>query len=880
MKLESVIASLCLFGMLALDVHASTLEGQVDTVRAPSHRKVRVYNTIRLVGQKPNIDGVLDDPCWKTGEWAGDFTQWVPREGAKPSQATQIKILYDDDNIYVAIRAFDNEPGKISRKLGNRDAFTGDVVGVNFDSYHDHRTGFEFDVTAAGQKTDLILTNPYNADFNWNAVWYVKTGIEDSAWTAEFEIPLTQLRYSADDEQVWGLHCWRWIDRFQEESDWEPQSSEGPGELYLFGEIHGIRGLPKSRRVEILPYTLGKLKTFRKEPGNPFADKGRTWLGNAGVDAKVGLSSNFTADITVNPDFGQVESDPSVMNLSAFETFYEEKRPFFLEGKSIFGFDFDNTSMFYSRRIGHAPSYTPGLNADEHMDMPDNTAILSALKISGKSSGGLSLGVLQSITSREEATVRGPGTARDVVVEPLTSYTIGRLQQDFEEGNSTLGGIVTSTNRFIRDPQLQFMNRSALTGGLDLLHQWSDKEYYVTAKFFGSTITGNVDALQLLQGSSARYYQRPDAGYVHFDSTRTRFSGYGGDVKVGKGSKGFWRYSTELNWRSPGLDLNDLGFMQIADIVKLDNSVSYFVNQPVGIFRTYSIGLHETSTGDFGIRYLSSSFSTNVYLEFLNNWACSTSLGYMPQALDPRILRGGSAMLVPGLWAANVYVRTDPSEKAFFDCSSAITTSPENGSKSFFVQPGLSVMPFPTLKVSGSFSYSSNLDNLQYVDTKSVNGQARSILARIRQHSLAAVFRIDYNLTPELSLQYYGSPFASVGRYSQFKEVSDPRAAGYSDRFSFLEPALQGNSYDVAGGDAAAAGYTFDNPDFAFSQFRSILVFRWEYATGSLVYVVWSHERTAYVQPGDDSVGDAISSLNRVSPANIFLVKCSYWFTL
>ena len=880
MRLEIVIVSICLLGMLALDARALNLEGQGDTVRTPSHKHVRIYNAVRLTGEKPAIDGALDDVCWKSGEWAGDFTQWIPREGANPSQPTQVKILYDDKNIYVAIRAFDNEPEKIIRKLGRRDEFAGDMVGVNFDSYHDHRTGFEFDVTAAGQKIDLILMNPSNTDFNWNAVWYVKTGMEDSAWTAEFEIPLSQLRYSGDDEQVWGLHCWRWIDRLQEESDWEPQSSEGPGILYLFGEIHGIRGLPKLRRVEILPYTLGKLKEFKTEPENPFADKGRSWLGNAGVDAKIGLSSNFTADLTVNPDFGQVESDPSVMNLSAFETFYEEKRPFFLEGRNIFSFDFDNTNMFYSRRIGHAPSYTPDVNDNEYVKNPDNTTILSALKISGKTAGGLSVGVLQSITNRELATLRGPGTTRDVAVEPLTSYAIGRIQQDFEEGNSTLGGIVTSTNRFISDPQLNFMNRSAYTGGLDLLHQWNDKEFYVVAKIVGSTITGSADAIGALQSSSARYYQRPDASYLRYDSTRTQLSGYGGSVKVGKGSKGFWRYSTALNWRSPGLDLNDLGFMQTADVIKLENSVSYFVNQPVGIFRTYSIGLSQTSTGDFGIRYLSSSFSTNVYLEFLNKWAFSTSLSCTPQSLDTRILRGGNGMLVPALWAANAYVRTDPSEKAFFDCSSGVTASAHSSSRSFYVQTELSVMPLPTLKLSASVNYSSNLDNLQYVDTKPVNNEKRYILARIRQHSLGAVFRIDYNLTPELSLQYYGSPFASVGRYSLFKEASNLRAADYSDRFSVLDPALKGNTYEVGGGYAATAGYAFGNPDFAFSQFRSILVFRWEYMPGSQVYLVWSHERTVYLQPGDDSVGEAISGLDHVFPNNIFLVKCSYWFTL
>lgn len=307
----------------------------------------RVYTTMRLTTAKPVIDGKLDDPCWKTGVWAGNFTQFTPREGARPSEPTEVKILYDDKNIYVAIRAFDSLPGKIQRIAGPRDDMVGDEVGVNFDSYHDHRTGFEFDMTAYGQKIDLVLTNPMNWDVNWNPVWYGKVGYEDSAWVAEMEIPLSQLRFSHARVQDWGLHVWRWINRLQEESDWEVQTSTGPGVLYCFGDLKGIEGLKKSPRIELMPYTLGVLNTFPGNPVNPFASTGRSWNGKLGLNAQVGLSSNFTLNMTVNPDFGQVESDPSVMNLTAFETFYEEKRPFFVEGENIFNYAFDDLNLLF-----------------------------------------------------------------------------------------------------------------------------------------------------------------------------------------------------------------------------------------------------------------------------------------------------------------------------------------------------------------------------------------------------------------------------------------------------------------------------------------------------------------------------------------------------
>ncbi|MFH1197093.1 MAG: DUF5916 domain-containing protein [bacterium] len=851
---------------------------QSDSTNNPNKKSVRTYTTTRLTTEEPEIDGVLDDACWQTGVWAGDFTQWIPKEGAKPSQPTYLKILFDDGNIYAAIRAVDHEPEKISVRAGKRDEFQGDMVGINFDSYHDHRTGFEFNLTSAGQKIDLLLSNPVSWDVNWNAVWYGKVGFEDSAWTAEFQIPLSQLRFSSDEEQVWGMHCWRWIDRLQEESDWEPQSSTGPGVLFQFGELHGIKGLPSSRRIEIMPYLLGRAKTFKSEPGNPFADKGRSFFGNAGIDAKIGLSSNFTADLTINPDFGQVESDPSVMNLTAFETYYEERRPFFLEASNIFSFPFDNSSLFYSRRIGHTPAYIPSLGDKEYIDLPDNSTILSAVKISGKTADGLAIGVLQSLTANEKAIVNSSGSDKDISVEPLTNYFITRITKDFEEGNTVLGGIFTSTNRFINDAHLEFMNRNAFTGGIDFLHHWNDKEFYIDAKLVGSAINGTSEAMRILQSSSARYYHRPDADHFDFDSTITNLTGHGGRIRIGKGSKGLWRYHATLNWRSPGLDFNDLGYMSTSDIFKEENYLSYFVNQPEFIFRTYTLSVYQFNNWDYGMNHLSSGGSASVYLEFLNNWAISTSLSYTGQALNTRLLRGGNAMLVPAVWSYNFYAKTDPSEKMFFDLSTNISLSENNSYRYYSIQPGVWVIPINTLKISVSLNYSSGIDNLQYVDTKSINGEDIYLLGKIDQHTLGATFRIDYNITPELSIQYYGSPFASVGKYSEFKCVTSPQADKYEDRYSKLNPSLNGNDYEVY--NNSQLEYSFSNPDFNFSQFRSNLVLRWEYRPGSQFYLVWSQDRTNYIMPGQDSVSESFGQIRNLYPNNIFLLKFNYWFSI
>jgi hypothetical protein len=381
--------------------------------------------------------------------------------------------------------------------------------------------------------------------------------------------------------------------------------------------------------------------------------------------------------------------------------------------------------------------------------------------------------------------------------------------------------------------------------------------------------------------SSAHYYQRPGTNYINFDSTRTQLSGHGGKIKIGKGSKGLWRYSTELNWRSPGLDLNDIGFMQTADIIKQVNSLSYFINKPASIFRTYTIGVSESNHWDFGGSYLASGAGLNLYMEFLNKWALNTSLNYTSQMLDTRILRGGYAMLVPANWSDYFYLRTDYSKKLFFDINANLSASDNKSIRFYSLQPGVSLMVTNTLKISVSVNYDHNLDKLQYVDTKKVQDEYVYILGKISQQTLGSTFRIDYNITPELSIQYYGNPFTSIGKYSEFKAVTDPEAESYSDRYINLNPLLNNdNEYEISDNIDATTDYKFGNPDFNFSQFRSNLVFRWEFRPGSQLYLVWSQDKTNFVQPGIDSIHDALTNIRKVYPTNIFLIKFNYWFSI
>jgi hypothetical protein len=693
---------------------------------------------------------------------------------------------------------------------------------------------------------------------------------------------LSQLRYSGEKDQVWGLHLWRWINRFQEESDWERQSKTSPGVIFNFGELRGISGLKKSQRLEIMPYALGDLSTMKKEPGNPFASRGRVWGGNVGLDAKIGISSNFTVDLTVNPDFGQVESDPSVMNLTAFETFYQEKRPFFLEGLTIFDYKFDEESLFYSRRIGHAPSITPDSNDSLFVNRPDMTTILSAVKFSGTTSKGLSVGLIHSVTTNEFARLSdADGNRTTAKVEPLTNYMVARVQKGYNAGTTVVGGMLTSVNRVIRESSLGFLPSDAYTGGLDLKHHWKDKEYYIDGRLIGSYLSGSTEAMTALQKSSARYYQRPGADYLDFDTSRTTLSGYGGKLKIGKGSKGFWRYSTDISWLSPGLELNDLGYMNSADAVRNENELSYFVNKPVSIFRTYKITLEEFNAWNFNGTYLGSGGHLAFTSEFKNQMSFQANMIYHSKALDTKILRGGDDMMMPYSLLSFGGLHTDYSKKIAVGVDYSYEYTGNNSARSYQIQPVITIRPFSTFKLEMTANYIGNKDNLQYIATKDFSSDKRYILGSIDQTTLGITLRMDLNITPEFSIQYYGSPFISRGKYSRFKHVTDPVADGYNDRFALYQNTnLTDGEYQLDENSDLVTDYAIENPDFNFHQFRSNLVAKWEYRLGSFIYLVWSGERTGNTGSSQASVKESYKQLRNIFPNNIFLIKLNYWFSL
>ncbi|HPT32268.1 MAG TPA: DUF5916 domain-containing protein, partial [Prolixibacteraceae bacterium] len=691
----------------------------------------RVYKAVRTQN-RPRIDGKLQDGCWlKEGEWQGGFVQQVPDQAKAPSQQTYVKIVYDDDNLYIALKCLDNEPDKISPLMGRRDDYTsGDVAGIALDTYFDKQTAFEFNVTAAGQKIDLMHLGAYQWDTNWDAVWEARVGIADSMWTVEMKIPFTQLRFSSQREQTWGMHIWRWIDRLDEEDQWKLIPIDAPAMVYIFGELQGIKDIPRKRHFEIMPFAAA-----RYIPSGSKSDR----LGY-GLDGKAALSSNTTLDFTVLPDFGQVEADPSVLELSSYEVFYDEKRPFFLEGNAILDYTSGNDLLFYSRRIGHAPSFTPTAGQLDEITAPSGTSILNALKITGKNKQGFSLGFINSMTSREFAEITSGNNKEKIAVEPFSDYLIARVKQDFNKGNSYIGGMATSVIRSIQDEHLNFLPGLALVGGVDVMHTWKNRMYFIDFKGFYSHLSGDVEAITRLQTSARHLYQRSDAGHLSTDLLSTSMNGSGGHLKAGKQS-GKFRASGTLSWRSPGVDLNDLGYLRDADLITQRTDLRYQVNKPAGILRNYYFSLAQRLDWSFGGENTNNVVNLHGFFKFKNLWDVHLDFVRGFDRLDTRQLRGGPALLTDPYIISEIFFQTNSSRKIFLGAGVDKKWVDRK------VAGAIDYTLYLQWKISNRFTLTSRTnfedltDNNQYIAQKSFGGSTRFLVGKIERNTLYTTLR-------------------------------------------------------------------------------------------------------------------------------------------
>lgn len=843
---------------------------------------------IRFDIEAPKIDGLLDDPAWQLVEWQNRFVQRQPYDGKAPSQQTEFKIIYNNNSVFVAVRAWDTAPDSIVSRLSRRDSGDGDAIGVEFDSYFDKRTAFSFIVSASGVKVDkLISGDGSNEDVSWDAIWDAKTSIDDKGWIAEIEIPLNQLRFNGNNIQKWGLQVGRYIHRKEELSLWQPVPRDAPGWVHQYGILEGISGIKPKRQIEIAPYTVAHTEHFKPEVDNPFATGKRNRF-SGGVDAKIGLTNDVTLDMTVFPDFGQVEADPSEVNLTAYETYFPEKRPFFIEGRSLFDFQFtpgdgDHSSenLFYSRRIGRKPRGNPDLNNDEFNEIPENTTILGAAKITGKNSNGLSFGIMEAVTSREFANISNNIIERKEEVEPLTSYLVGSLMKEFNNGQTRVGAMVTSTNRNIDTQSLQFMHTNAYSGGVNLLHQWKNKNYYVNFKTYFSHVNGSAEAITRTQRAPARYFQRPDAKHVSLDSTRTSLTGNGGALSIGKDGEGHWRYAAFVAWKSPELEVNDIGYVRGVDDIFQVLWAGYRYWEPFSIFRDIRINFNQWTGHNFDGERSYMGGNINMNSQFKNYWNIGSGIGQQGNALSYSALRGGPALKVSGGTESWLWLSTDSRKKMIFSLNYSLYRGVANSSNNY--SASISYKPTNALSLSLSPSYSNSSRVIQYVENIEWNNNISYINSSFVQEMYILQLRINYSITPDLSIQYFGRPFIAKGKYFDFKKITNPRAKELSDRFQVFSQSQitfdgANEQYIVDETGDGEVDYSFDNPNFNFRSFQSNLVIRWEYRPGSSLFLVWSQGRQAYENDYSSTFSYSANELFNAYPHNIFLVKLAYRF--
>jgi len=845
-------------------------------------RRIAAHRVTPATGA-PVVDGRLDDAVWAAADTLGGFTQRQPNEGQPSRYRTVARIAFDQEAVYVGVRAFDPEPQKIAATLTRRDEDSpSDWMMVALDSRHDQRTAYVFAVNPAGVKRDFIVAEGQDDDLGWDAIWSAATTRDSLGWTAEFRIPLSALRFAPDGDGIWGLNLVRSVARDREESFWAPIRRDEPRLVAAFGEMSGMSGLPSPRRLELLPYVVSGVTRAPGSGDDPFYNTNDP-SGAAGLDLKYGVTSDLTLDATINPDFGQVEADPSQVNLSAFETFLDERRPFFTEGAEIYRFglgmgDDDSETLFYSRRIGRAPH--GGLNAD-FVDAPRQTDILGAAKLSGRV-GGWSVGVLEALTGEERAHgAMANGTRTTSVVEPLTSYSVLRARRDLNGGRTQFGAVGTNVYRSLDGTGMDWLHRTATTGGFDFSHKWGGGTYSARFWAVGSLVTGETDAITSTQRSSARYYQRPDADYVDVDSTATSLAGYAASYEVGKFS-GRWRAAFIGNLRSPGFESNDLGYQQVAD---------RFINVFWGGYRRYpkegftrevNANLNFWEEMNFGGEQTSLAGNVNGSITLRNYVGIWGGLRHNFSTLETRATRGGPAMVAPARYGGWLGIDSNSRKKVYGSLNFDWGREPDSGGWNYGVSTFLQWRPTPGTQLSVSPFFNRQLDGWQYVDQPEHRlGGQRYLFADLDQRAAGMSIRANQTFSPTLSLQVYAQPFVATGRYANFAEVARPRADDFADRFNPLAvergTADDPDAYRV--GSASDPDLAWGNPDFNVRDFNLNAVLRWEYRLGSTLFVAWSHSRSGGAEDPDGNfrLGRELDELWASPARNVLVIKANYW---
>jgi len=843
------------------------------------------------------IDGILNEALYKQIP-IDDFTQKDPHEGEPISERTHAWVGYDDEFIYFAAKLFDSKPELIDRALMRRDNWSSsDWFIVGIDPYFDKRTGFGFGVNAGGSVGDATISNDSWFDDSWDGIWESKVSVDDEGWNVEIKIPFSQLRFNESDDMQWGINFERDIKRKSEESYFVMVPKDENGYASRMATLVGLKGIKMKQRVELLPYVVQKAQFLQHDDKDPFYS-GNQFQTSIGADFKIGLGSSLNIDGTINPDFGQVEVDPAVVNLSAFETFYQEKRPFFIEGASIFnfgrggannnwGFNFGTPELFYSRRIGRSPQVWSDTDYD-FIDRPGETRILGAAKLTGKINESLSIGVVSSVTERTYATLQFDGNQFKEEIDPLTHYGVFRAQKQFNDSKQGLGVILTSVNRDVSNPFIKNnLVNQAYTFGTD---GWTflddDETYVITGSVIGSYIGGSKDAIELKQRQAYRYAQRPDATYDPLDTTLTSLGGWFTRVMLNK-QKGNFFINAALGAVSPGFDHNDLGFQWNANKINGHVALGYKWFESDGIFRRKTIYTAHSQSYDFEGDRINSLYMFFTHFELENYFNIGFDGGYFPGSFSKSLTRGGPKALTPTAYFLSVDGYTDRRKDYIIQYEAQIGSDELNGDE-YSIGFDFEWKPVPQVEFSIGPKYYRNLAMLQWVtsveDEKSTKTYgSRYVFGEMEQKTLSANIRLNWTFTPKLSLQLFVQPLMSVGKYSNFKELDAPRTLNYNyygENESTITYDSENSEYTVDPDGSGKSNFDFENPNFNFKSFRANLVFRYEVLPGSTFYFVWTNDRANDENQNNFDVVNDFTNLWKAETDNVFLLKFTYWIDM
>ncbi len=834
------------------------------------------------------VDGRLDEAEWRSASVVSGFVQAAPEPGRPASQRSAAQILFDEQSIYVALRLDDASPDSIVAPLARRD-FTGysDWAHVIIDSYQDRRTAFRFALNPAGVKRDGYITgdSENTEDLGWDAVWDGATRRDSTGWTAEFRIPLSQLRFDASrGDATWGIQFGRDIARRAERSHWTLITPAQGGYVSRFGTVSGLQP-SRLRRLELMPFTLGAVTREPARLGDPFFRQDRVSR-SAGLDLRVGVTSDLTLTASLLPDFGQVEADPALVNLSGVEVAFAERRPFFVEGGDLFQQNIaaqewvvGRDQLFYSRRIGRAPQGSAPSSA-AFAERVDATRLLGALKLSGKTRSGWSIGALSATTEETRVGfVDGEGTRHGTVVEPLSHYGVLRVARDLRGGEGTIGVFATSAHRRLDGTPLTSLRSGALVGGVTLRQRFAAARWQVEGAIVGSEVRGTAAAITATQRSITRLYQRPDAAHLRVDSTATSLRGIGSNLSIAKVAGGFWRGGVAAGIKTPGFEPNDLGLMARSDIIHTGAWLGYESFAMAPRTRARALWLNtwyqQTTAGENTLR------GARLWgrLQWRNFHALANEFSLDGSALGTHLLRGGPALRVPTRVSQFIRYTSDTRRPVSLNVGHFYLRALQADGYVHTLTPDVTLRPSARTEVTIGAMFSRNRLPWQFVgNATGADGVTRSVIGDLRQQQASLTARVNYAFTPNLSLQLYAQPFAAAGRITGFDEVVAPQAARWSDRvrrYADAEVQRLANGRVQLGSGASAV--TVTDPTFGRAQFRGNAVLRWEYRPSSTLFLVWTQARDHDGDPATQDLGAHSDALFARPGTNVITFKWTHY---